>query len=276
MKPFWGIDLTEDEQNTKYNAERFAVSTTSPLHKKELDDAMHNLIKSSASTRPGWILAFIVLCWAVLIAAILLKVTGVLGKFPLVAVIVCVVMVAILVLRTVLRIRLQKPKDSTTPRKKAAQEQFDRAIELIHNDLGVPENATDVDVMEFAYTVRDGELCPDDQFYENIYCALSVKMFRKGDKLCFADTSHLYSLDISELKGIRTVKETVTMENWDKDIACNEGISAQYGMIYAGDGNFTIPHYHILEFENDGETWGLYFPCYELPTFRELTGFEAE
>ena len=34
--------------------------------------------------------------------------------------------------------------------------------------------------------------------------------------------------------------------------------------------------YHVLEFEAGEEEWGIYFPCYELPTFKKLTGLDAE
>ena len=36
-----------------------------------------------------------------------------------------------------------------------------------------------------------------------------------------------------------------------------------------------IARFVELELEHEGETWGIYFPCYELPVFEELTGLKA-
>lgn len=275
MKPFWGINITEDKQNTSYNAQSFVSATTSPLHKKELESACRALLRSSVTKAPLSKLALIGLLWAVIIAAILLKVTGVLDKLPFVAVIICAIMLTIIILRVILTVKDRK-KHKENPKRNAAKEQYDSIVRLIHSDLGVPENALDVDVMEFAYTLREGEICPDEEFCENLYCTLSVKMFLKENKLCFADTENLYSIDVTELKSIKTVKEDVIMEFWDKDIPCNEGIYAPYEMVPLADDSYVMPHYHILEFEHKGEIFGVYFHCYELPAFRKLSGLDAE
>ena len=41
-------------------------------------------------------------------------------------------------------------------------------------------------------------------------------------------------------------------------------------------GDYTYKGYHILELEINGELWGIYFPCYELMVFEEITGLKAE
>jgi hypothetical protein len=34
--------------------------------------------------------------------------------------------------------------------------------------------------------------------------------------------------------------------------------------------------YHVLELEQNGEEWGIWFPPYELPAMEALTGLKAE
>ena len=64
--------------------------------------------------------------------------------------------------------------------------------------------------------------------------------------------------------------------NDNKDVAFNDGEYKQYNMTANQFGQVFSKPYHVLEFEAGEEEWGIYFPCYELPTFKKLTGLDAE
>ena len=42
------------------------------------------------------------------------------------------------------------------------------------------------------------------------------------------------------------------------------------------DENLRVGWYHVLEFVHKGETWGIWFPNYELPFFEKATGLKAD
>ena len=47
-------------------------------------------------------------------------------------------------------------------------------------------------------------------------------------------------------------------------------------MSQTNTGEVSIKPYYVLEIENDGDLYGIYFPCYELATFERLTGLNAQ
>ena len=77
-------------------------------------------------------------------------------------------------------------------------------------------------------------------------------------------------------RSIKTVKEKITLDSWNKEEAHDEGRYEQYKIKISDVENVTIKSYHILELEHLGELYGIYFPCYELDTFERITGLIAE
>ena len=85
-----------------------------------------------------------------------------------------------------------------------------------------------------------------------------------------------YAFDFNSLKAIKTVKKSIYIDEWTKETAYNKGIYKKYKLKTTDEENVICKYYHILEFENNGELWGIYFPYYELPIMEEITGLIAE
>lgn len=64
--------------------------------------------------------------------------------------------------------------------------------------------------------------------------------------------------------------------SWNKDEAYNKGVYKQYKLVEDNLGRVSGKNYQILELNSGGKRWGIYFPCYELPVFEEITGLKAD
>ena len=104
---------------------------------------------------------------------------------------------------------------------------------------------------------------------------MNFDLFSDDENIYIADGEGKYAIPRSSLKKIHTVKERGCVY-WLKDTPCNKGIYKPYKMYEDKYGNVHFKYYHILEVEKDGELWGIYFPCYELPILEELCGLKAE
>ena len=98
----------------------------------------------------------------------------------------------------------------------------------------------------------------------------------ENDRLCLTDLESRFEFPLAELRRIRTVRKKISIPTWNKETAPDEDIYKPYKLSVDGYECIHFKPYHILELEHEGETWGIYFPCYELPVFEELTGLKAE
>lgn len=148
----------------------------------------------------------------------------------------------------------------------------------ISDSLDVPEDAENVDLLAFNYTVTDGDITPvtsdEDAISEYFNCSMSL--FADEERIYLASLDEKYAFDRSAITAIRTVNESISLPDWNKDVSPTSGIYKKYGLSVDNLDRITVSRYHILEVERDGEAWGVYFPSYELPIFERITGLKAE
>ena len=70
---------------------------------------------------------------------------------------------------------------------------------------------------------------------------------------------------------IHTVKKHIRIAGWNKDEEFNKGMYKQYKLTTDNYGCVHCKQYHVLEINHQGESYGIYFPSYELPTLEECT-----
>lgn len=147
----------------------------------------------------------------------------------------------------------------------------------IFAELGVPADARDVDILSFTYKNKKGTaVAVTKGFARTPYTNYEYKIYVQDGSLCLANLEHRYEFPLSELRAIRTVKKRIAMAQWNKEMGYNDGIYSVYKITKDQYDCYYIKPYHILEFEHNGDLWGIYFPCYEKPIFEKLTGLKAE
>ena len=285
MKPFLGIDITENKENEIVNGTEFITQKTSQATKESLDNAVDNnveLINKAKLPLPLRIIQGVCGFAGAIIAAAIVRQWD--GEEPISTLytsapalfIICVVCLAVWGI-----IKLAANKKAKTviesDEGNLTKSRLDSIVNSIYAELSVPSDAPDTDVLSFCYKVKDGEIRPkttglDMTPYLNVIC----KVFSDEEYLHIANVSEKYSIPLEALKRIITVKKSIVLPHWNKDEAPRKGRYKEYKLSVDKEDNIHIKPYHILEFEHNSEMHGIYFPCYELPVFEKTTGLKAE
>lgn len=288
MKIFLGCDVTEDRDNEKYNGEEFITARPSEAQAKALDknfDETADMIFNKTPTEK--ITSFIkaicclgsILPTLVLFAAISkteeITIKEVYQNVPWAFYLVGALAVIWGILEVVTK-NMEKAKEESEESKQLDRDR-DTISRNIFAEMNVPFDTPDTELISFQYTTESGkpeiykskdEITPFNNF--------SMKLFTANGKLCIADLEGKYEIDLSKLRRISTVDKRITLPIWYKDTPCSKGEYKRFNIREEKYGMVSFKPYHVLEFEHEGDLWGIYFPCYELDTIEKLTGLKAE
>ncbi len=289
MKPFLGVDITENKENDKVNGEEFITRSISLEQSQLLEKTSEKIeaLGKSAKLALGlriieWISAAVAIASAFVFFEIIgeieedLTLIQMYNKNPWLVWAGAISGIIWLVLWLLGYKKKKKVMSSYD-----AQRVFSTVNDIeenIYYELGVPENAAKVDILAFGYKIKGDELkvkAIGDNLapYQNIeYCA-----FVSDNRLCLVDKENRYEFELSSLRAIHTVKKKINITDWNKDEKYNKGQYKQYKIVEDDNiDTYFVKPYHILELEYNGEMWGIYFPCYEKETFENLTGLTTE
>lgn len=285
MKPFFGIDVTEEKKNDQMNGEEFLVKSVSDAQSEQYDRIVEGAEKFAKRTEPSllWTLARGVCGIAALgmIAGILqswsrdLSLGQMYANAPMLFWALPVCALAWLILTILGRRRAARILESGEAEEVAGAVQA--VTDASYAALGVPEGTPDVDVLCMIYKLHNGQPTPKLFSLSGVTWINAIaKVFTDGGSLYVADTEKLYAIPLSSLKGIRAVNKGILLPSWNKDVPLNEEPYKSFKLAVVSMDRIHVKRYYILEFEHNGESWGLYFPNYELKTFESLTGLNAE
>lgn len=280
MKPIFCIDLTDNEDNEVINGAEF-ITRTAPKENIEAFERGHEALLQTIkkSKLPTWLQFIRPICGGffalVLIACIKVGFPTAFQNAPILPIVgaLCgVLWIALHVFSKIKEKRMLQEGTAERQSKHILQE-----IQSIHTEMGVPADAVEVDVLTFAYQTVEGEICPQTVSLQTTpYLNVTVKMYATPDSVHIADLENVYSFDRSSLKAITTVKKRISVPTWNKDEDPRKGSFKPYKMTVNSMGDIYFKPYHILEIEQNGQHFGLYFPCYELENVENLTGLKAE
>ena len=284
MKPFFGNDRTTDKKNEHLNAEPFLVATPpeqasrmQELSSEEITETIRESKLPLAVRIFKWICGYLALICIGGALKARVPIRTAYGNAPQVFWVggVCLILFVVLVI-------LGRRKEKTVLESEDADRSLERYAEStdeVFKQLGVPETAEEVNAFGFFYRVKkDGECRPCKGFAMQValYFNLTFRAYADGDRLCLANLDGVYAVPLSELRAIRTIRKNVVFSVWTKDDPINDEKYKPYKLGVDNLENVHAKWCHVLEFEHDGETWGIWFPNYELPAYEKLTGLKAE
>ena len=135
-------------------------------------------------------------------------------------------------------------------------------------ELGIPHNAPEVDVLSFVYTEKDGEIKVKKQMlytYENNI----MRLFRDGDKLCLANMTEVYEFPIDGFEKYLLKKKSVDMGFWNKKEKHNKGRYKEF-KVKVNEYGVVTSKYCAAQFNSGSKDYEIFFPTYELDTFRRI------
>lgn len=286
MKPFWGIDLTENGNNEDFNGEELLVDNPSDTL-KQMHEA--SVVQATATVQKAKLpLAVRIIEWVCCGAAVvllgsilrLLKSEGmafdvVYRNTPWLFWVAGICLIAWLVLRIMEKQKAKTSLQSDESIQKLSH--LEASTQSVYAQMNIPADAFDVDILCFYYKTDENGIKVWEkpmQLFSHFNCAL--KIFKDEEYLYIGSMEGKYGIALSSLNRIRTIAKKVRFSDWYKEVPFNAGIYKPYKMTKDQFGCIHSKPHYVLEFDHDGQLWGVYFPCYELPLFEELTGLKAE
>lgn len=284
MKPFLGIDLTENKKNEQHNGMEFCVQKPSAALTQSLERSSENVeetVKKSKLPLPIRIVQYVCGLVGAMVAVATMRALAegltlaqvygnASGLFWIGG--------GCLPVWGILRIIATKKSKAVLE-----TEESDRVItnlegvcNAIYSELAVPGNAKEVDLLYFYYKRKEDKIKICEKGLQAApYLNPIVKAYADAENLYIASLEAKWAFPRSSLKDIRKIKKHIRIAQWNKDAACSEGVYKQYKLTTDQYDCVHCKEYYILEAEFRGQTWGIYIPCYELPTFEALTGLKA-
>lgn len=279
MIPLWGVNVTQNKKNEIANGRELIVATVAQkIDVEEVQDRAKDL-EARASLPIGWrIIQWVSGLVAAIVAISFIRaaaevgVEKVLQNGPVLLGIFFVCIMIYIVLK------IWGNRRNNAVMKSGEIEQFDANVQEVlgaaYKELGVPEDAVCMDAFVFRYKEKDDKISVRNVGFFDFF-NVEVRAYIKDGDLCFADADSVYALPLESLKGIQTVKKTAMFHGWHKELPPTDKSFKQYRVAITQYGSITCKPYYILEAEIRGQTWGVYFPGYELPTMEALTGLYA-
>lgn len=278
MKPFLGIDLTDNKKNEQINGSDLLCCKPSAALAQALDAATGKAQSTIESSKLP--LAFRAIQWICGIAGLTIAFGIIKGlrkvstsqayqNAPYLFWIAGGCLAVWLILKL---ISTQKAKTILGDEESAsAFSNYEGICNAIYTELSVPADAPDMDIIVFRYKQKGDEIKPVLKGIENTpYYNLSYKAFADSDNLYLANLEGKYAIPLDAIQTIRTENKRIALLSWNKEEHFSEGRYKRYKLTANNYGNVFCKPYHILEFLHNDETWGIWFPAYELPVLEEI------
>lgn len=284
MKPFAAFDLTTDKKNENANGVEFCCQRPSEALSKAFEESSAQVDKTLDKSKlplPLRILQWVLGAAGILIFVGILKGLGGVESLDVAyknAGFLFWICGGCLLGWAILKFLGSRQEKAVLETEDSEQvlARMEGLCKAVYAELGVPENARETDIFSFYYKEKDGNVKHVSKGTPFNYLNLVHHVYADEENLYLANLDGKYVFPKSALKAIRTKQEHVAAAVWQKDTPHNDGFYKQFKLREDDYGCIHMKTYYILELEHDGELWGIWFPCYELPTFEVLTGLKAE
>lgn len=281
MKPFLGIDLTIDKKNEQQIGDEFLVQQPSVALLESLDVSIEKAdetIEKSKIPLPFRIVQYVSGFATLLIVSGIMRADvslseayqnapGLFWAAPI-----CAIIWLLLYLWSRQKSKTVLEEDEST----LAFSNLDNNAAAVFEDLFVPDNAKSVDILSFFYKLKDGKIKIVTKGMQTAQCFNpTFEIFADTENLYLANFEGKYAFPLNSITTIHTVKKRISMIGWNKEEPFNKGVYKPYKLTANNFGSVFCKSYHILEINYQGETYGVYFPSYELPVFEGVTGLKA-
>ena len=283
MRPFFGIDVTENKNNETVNAETFLAAKPSAAMSQALDQAMTKAAEAEKQSRlalPLRIASGICGVAGGICALSLLRsvrkvtLTEAYHNAPWIFWVAGIGVGIWLVLKL-----LADHKKKTVLGNEDSTQCFDalkRVEEGIYREMNVPANAREVDVLWSYYKTKgDTVAVVEKNLTTTGYHNPVFKLFWDEKNLYLANLDGKYAIPFSAIQGIRKVDKHIRVSGWNKNVPSGSDAYKPYKLSSDQYGCIHMKWYVVLDLVRDNQSWEVWFPNYELPVIEHAAGIRA-
>ncbi len=281
MKNLFTINLDAEDEgfSPEFNAlkSREVGSDTSKRLENNAEKYM-GLLKKSYLPMPLLIIKYIFLVLGVCILSVTLTTCAEMGEANKTVYIFLAVGIAFLV-GFIILYTISKYKEALVMN----SEEYKNALAMSDSleksskfELGIPDNAYEIDFFAWTYETENGEIKKSSLDVEYEPCEMYV--FAENGYLCMADLHTVYKIaPLDSFKKIEYITRKSSFDFWTKDEDFDSPKYKEYKI--SSDKYETV--YYIknlcsLQFELNGEEFELIIPPYDIYAIEELTGLHPE
>ncbi len=286
MKKLFGFDVTESAENAVIDGQVFCTKHIAPEHEAELEELNRkndDFEKESVLPLPLRILStiftglFVIavtvdvrLLFDILAGDLTISQAYHNAPFIFYAEAVVIVLFAIL---TAAKIKQSKKVFQSTDYADHTGS-LNLAIDESFRQLGIPENASVIDVLMSKYRIKNGKE-KQIAFFNYNFINVPKYVYIENACICFADAYEVLEIPLSSVKSIKKVKKRAMFPNWNKNDPPSSKNYKKY-KIAMNNQNVYYAHYYSVLIEDIRGDFELFIPNYDIETFSALTAIRID
>lgn len=169
--------------------------------------------------------------------------------------------------------RLIKKKVEESPEFEQSVQQVESVKKSCLSQLGVPEDAVQIDVIIFYYEVIDGKITRDKTISID-FINQEKYMYIKDNELFIADLKRVVKIPLNQSTSLKKVNKKIA-PMWNKKEEPTKGEYKKYKIRY-DNGMLIIKPYYIAHIDVGVDVYDLYIPAYDISKFINLTGLTID
>lgn len=281
MKPFLGIDLTNNSENEHQNGIEFLIQETPAEVISIVQKQSTRIENMEQKSQPSSLLQFIqygsIVFFLLTITTALKLDTPFSAKYhnaPWLYWSAAICGITGLILTISSRRKRKRFLHSS----ESLISQLKDSMKDVYKVLSVPDCAEEIDILSFFYTTDSNQIkIKKNTFPIYDFFSCNFKVYSDAETLYLVCLEGTYAFPLSSITAIRTIKKRVRiLGGWHKEIPYNKGFYKQFHLSFDSYGCIHCNHYYIAELTHSGKSYGIYIPCYDIAIFERLTGLNAQ
>lgn len=152
----------------------------------------------------------------------------------------------------------QKNKEAMkTAEETMLMERTKRLEDASRKELGIPESAVHIDVIQTSYELENGQ----EEVYDNEN--LSLFAYCQEDSLCFSNLVWVFKVPLSSIQKVVWVKEQQLFYQWNKEESYNSQTYKRYRIRKNDGGQYIIRGYYSLRISEARGEFEVMVPEYD-------------
>lgn len=281
MKPFLGIDLTNNPENEHQNGIEFLIKETPAEVISVVQKQSTRIENMEQKSQSSSLLQFIqygsIVFFLLTITATLKLDTPFAEKYHNAPWLywICVICG---ITGLILTISSKRKRKCFLDSSEALLCQLKDSMMDVYKVLSVPDCAEEIDILSFFYTTDRNQIkIKKNTFPIYDFFSCNFKIYSDAETLYLVCLEGVYAFPLSSITSIRTIRKRVRiLGGWHKETPYNKGFYKQFHLSFDAYGCIHCNRYYIVELTHSGKSYGIYIPCYDIAIFERLAGLNAQ